>query len=330
MISLNAILSKREGPDYLFSSKNSKALRDTVHNLWQSCLWHSVDIKLLRTALANCVEKCLEVEQGRSDYGEENVDLVRIREVLEQALQTNLFLCMMSQHSPSYVVQGLPPLFEEAWGWLKGDQGIYRPLGQLPWDDHCVISAGKVFEVMTLIQTSLREDAAKSLFVYSSTKKSLLSVDEFEANERKKRLEEEAAIKKKPLPGTAENNEWIHNYQGNQDNSLRDDPEQLTFYTRNAFSDARVLSSSSVKINYLINQISRYQSTEKCIIFSQHYNEMCEIYLALQLAHVRVLMYQDSRMVCKNFGSTKINTITCYCAIEQCETVPDDYDIQHV
>ncbi|CAO3660265.1 unnamed protein product [Rhizopus stolonifer] len=34
MISLNAILSQREGPNYLFSAKNIKSLRETVHNLW--------------------------------------------------------------------------------------------------------------------------------------------------------------------------------------------------------------------------------------------------------------------------------------------------------
>jgi hypothetical protein len=301
MISLNAILSKREGPDYLFSSKNFKALRETVHNLWQSCLWHSVDIKLLQVSYDNCVEKCLDVGQGRSDYGAENIDLIRIRDVLDHALQTDLFLCMMSQHSPSYVIQGLPRLFEESWGWLKGNHGAYRPLGQLPWDDHCIIGAEKVFEAMTIIRTSFREEDTKALFVYNGADKSLLSVEELEANARKKK---EAATKTKKkrsqdIAKETNGNETIASNEllQNETHLEREEPEQRTFYTRNAFSDARVLSSSSVKINYLVNQINRYQSNEKCIIFSQHYNEMYEIYLALQLAKVRVLMYQDSRMV---------------------------------
>jgi hypothetical protein len=242
----------------------------------------------------NCVEKCMAVEQGRSDYGAENVDLVRIRDVLGLALQTDLFLCMMSQHSPSYVVQGLPHLFEEAWGWLEGNHGVYRSLGQLPWDDYCVVNAEKVLELMQVIHGSMTEDDTKPLFVYNGANKSLLSVEALEVGKRKKGLEQEvdAVKQQKALSTTAESKD------NQEPNENEKESEQLTFYTRNAFSDARVLSSSSIKINYLVNQICRYHTTEKCIIFSQHYNEMYEIYLALQLAKVRVLMYQDNRMVC--------------------------------
>ncbi|KAF1806598.1 SNF2 family N-terminal domain-containing protein [Mucor lusitanicus] len=254
MISLNAILSKREGPDYLFTAKNHKALRETVFNLWQSCLWHSVDLKLLQMAYDNCAEKCLDVEQGTSDYGDENKDLVKIRQVLFDALDNKMFMCMMGQHAPSYVVQGLPSLFKETWGWLKGDHGVYEPLGTLPWDDHCIVSADCVFEAMDVV-VAAKNDDTKDLFVYDGSNQTLVSEQEQQ-------------------------------------------PEgQLTYYTRNAFSDARVLSSSSVKINYLVNQVCKYQATEKCIIFSQHYNEMYEIYLALELARVRVLMYQDNKLV---------------------------------
>ncbi|CEP16924.1 hypothetical protein [Parasitella parasitica] len=311
MISLNAILSRREGPDYLFTAKNHKALRETVFNLWQSCLWHSVDLRLLQMAHDNCIEKCLDVEQGRSDYGDENKDLIEIREVLSYALGDRMFVCMMSQHSPSYVVQGLPTLFKETWGWLKGDHGAYEPLGTLPWDDHCVICATQVFETMDLI-IATKNDEDKGLFVYNGSDQTLTSVYEFEMNKRKKKHAELMALKKtkkkkarKMLPGNNGSNvshimkaaSYIKMNDNDEDKKRDvDQEEQLTYYTKNAFSDARVLSSSSVKINYLVNQVCKYQLTEKCIIFSQQYNEMYEIYLALELARVRVLMYQDNKL----------------------------------
>ncbi|KAI8969095.1 SNF2 family N-terminal domain-containing protein [Mycotypha africana] len=261
MISLNAILSRREGADYLFSPKNHKALRETVHNLWQSCLWHSVEPNLIRSAYNNCIEKCTEIVEGRTDYNEkDNQDLFRIRDVLEHALNDDMFLCMMTHHSPSYVVQGLPALFKETWGWLNGDHGAYVPVGSFPWDDHCVINAERVVDVMDQVITAKANDS-KNLFVYNGLSKTLISVEDDEETQ----------------------------------------DEQLTFYTLNAFSDARVLSSSSVKINYLVDQIYKYQKTEKCIIFSQHFNEMYEIYLALQLTRIRVLMYQESEMVMRIF-----------------------------
>ena len=255
MISLNAILSKREGADYLFSPKNFKSLRETVHHLWQSCLWFSVDIKLVQLAFENCVEKCIDVQQDRSDYGNENQDLERIKDVLQHALNDRMFVCIMSHHSPSYVVQGLPPLFRQTWGWLRGDHGAYRPTHALSWDDHCVIAADTMMDVLDHINKG-----DETLYVYDGTLKT----------------------------------RQIFDKQPPKEDS---DAQQLTFYNRNAFSDARILSSSSVKINYLVNQIIRYQATEKCIIFSQHYNEMYEIYLALKLAKLRVLMYGERNMV---------------------------------
>lgn len=305
MISLNAILSKREGADYLFSPKNFKSLRETVHNLWQSCLWHSVDLELAQKALENCIEACTYVEQGRSDYGAENKDLWRIRDVLHHALNDTMFTCMMTHHSPSYVVQGLPNLFKEAWGWLKGDHGAYynNTSGTLlPWDDYCVVEADKIIDAMSIV-TSTRDEFT-NLFVYNGADHSLKSVQEFQ--QAKKQL---SIQKKKKSSSTSEKSLPGANKEAEEEEEKGEEkpPDQLTFYTRNAFSDAKVLSSSSGKINYLVNQVYRYQTTEKCIIFSQHYNEMYEIYLALQLAKIRVLMYQDSRMVSFFFFSTTYN-----------------------
>lgn len=325
MISLNAILSKREGPDYLFSSNNYKSLRETVHNLWQSCLWHSIDLKQLQTAYDNSVEKCLDVEKGHSDYDAENQDLVRIKDVLKHALDDKMFMCMMTQHSPSYVVQGLPNLFKETWGWCKGDHGAYDSDSEnaLPWDDHCVIDADRIVNAMDVISRNIL-DESKDLFIYNGSDHTLQSVEEYHASKLRRKREltsaakkkEEEEGKKKLQDGAGEekkDNVVIKKLPAKKKRKVNDttkeavavddaneeskEEEQLTFYTKSAFSDARVLSSSSVKINYLVNQIYRYQSTEKCIIFSQHYNEMYEIYLALQLAKIRVLMYQDSRMV---------------------------------
>jgi hypothetical protein len=286
MISLNAILSKREGADYLFSPKNFKSLRETVHNLWQSCLWHSVDLNLLKSSYDNCIEKCIEVEEKKSDYGIENKDLLRIKQVLELALNDTMFTYMMTQHSPSYVVQGLPNLFKEYWGWLQGDHGAYLPIGNLPWDDHCVIPADKILDILSV--TTNTRDEFENIFVYNGSTHSISSVREFYQDVKKSKAVEVTPItteSNKTLPGE------------NADNKKEEENKQLTFYTKSAFSEAKIVSSTSEKINYLVNQIYKYQSTEKCIIFSQHYNEMYEIYLALELAKIRVLMYQDSKMV---------------------------------
>ncbi|KAI8977954.1 SNF2 family N-terminal domain-containing protein [Pilobolus umbonatus] len=247
MIVLNAILSERVGPDYLFYPKNYKSLRETVHNLWQSCLWYSVDLNQLKIAYENCMEKCGCVEDGTADYGSgDNQDLFRIRDTLEHALHDSMFMDMMHQNSPSYIVQGLPTLFEEYFGRCLGKHGVYDE------SDHsyCILPSNVIFK------TFLANTHHPYLFAYQNNQ--LLTYHEYEKNKKSE--------------------------------------AEVTFFTENVFTDASIVSSTSSKINYLLNQIRQYHLTDKCIVFSQHTNEMYEIYSALRLAKIRTLLYQDSPM----------------------------------
>ncbi|KAF7727694.1 hypothetical protein EC973_007250 [Apophysomyces ossiformis] len=254
MIGLNAILSRREGPDYLFSKNNKRALHETAHNIWQSCLWHSIDLRWLKASFENCYEKIKAVDNGLEDYGDDEPTLRQIKEVLQHALNDQMFMSMMSSHSPSLIVLGLPRVFMEQWSWLGGQRGAY--VGE----NHCIIQ----FEtIKNLIRETANAADTDELYVYDGVHRSL-----------------------KRLHGTREK----------ENNSQEVHQLPLTYYTKNAFSDARIACSTSSKINYLLNQICQYHRTEKCIIFSQHYNEIQEIYAALHLAHIRVLMYLDSHM----------------------------------
>lgn len=239
MISLNAILSQREGPDYLFSSKNVKSLRETVHNLWQSCFWYSIDAALLTMAQTNCAQACAEIERGVADYGDENEDLFRIQAVLAEAQENEVFIKLMQHPSPALKVVGLPEVFRDCWGMSQ--------------DQECLMSQDRVVSEMDYLKRKQDSDYA---YVFDGHR--LLPADEAE----------------------------------------KDTDRPMTFYTANALSDAKVMATTSSKLNYLVNQIMKYQATEKCIIFTQHYNEMVEIYLILtKLMKQRVLTYQEQRMV---------------------------------
>lgn len=258
MIGLNAILSKREGPDYLFSKNNVKPLRETVHNLWQSCLWHSIDLKWLHTSYENCFEAIEKVKNGSDDYGEDNPVLYKILETFRIALNDPVFMQMMTKHSPPFLISGLPPLMKEKWGWAKGDKGVYEPMhGNQMLNDHCIVDGDLVVDLMADVRNALKQNDTKDLFVYNPVKDTLRSIDQAKR----------------------------------EDTGHEDEEIQKTFYNKNVFSDVKIISSLSSKINYLVDEISKYHKTEKCIIFSQHYNEMQEIYLALQLAKLNPLMY---------------------------------------
>ncbi|CAO3599681.1 unnamed protein product [Absidia cylindrospora] len=299
MISLNAILSEREGVDYLFNKKNQQALRETVSNLRQSCTWHSIDLAALRSAHSNCDEKLKKVDAGTTHMdADDEVDLRRLKQVFGLALDDPVFMDMMTKHEVSFVVQGLPNLMKETWGWCSGTRGAYLPVSTDPWDDHCLVSGDIVVDLMNDV-TNVNK-ANKDIYVYNSNTKSLESTEVYSKRKR-------AAMKGKDDKGGGKKRKNRHDDTNNASESstpngaaskTNDEPqsEPLTFYTRNVFTDVRVLCSTSSKINYLVDQILLHSAKEKCIIFSQYYNEMQEIYLALQLVKVRTLMYLDTSM----------------------------------
>lgn len=271
MIALNAILSRREGPDYLFSRGNQKALRETVHNLWQSCLWHSIDPQWLQPAYDNCVEKIEDIEQGRTTYGEEdNGALKEIRDVFLRALNDKLFLSMMTTHSPSYLISGLPELLKRKWGWMDGHSGIYMN-NDVP-SAHAIVGGDTIVDITAEVAHS--KEVTENLWVYDESQGTL---DTLAVHNRKRKL----AL----ATGSTE--------QETQEHVSR----PLTFVGKSDLQSANLHSTTSSKLNYLVNQIKKYNSTEKCIIFSQHWNEIQEIYTALRLVKVRALMYLDSKMV---------------------------------
>lgn len=269
MIALNAILSRREGVDYLFSRGNQKALRETVNNLWQSCLWHSIDPKWLQPAYENCMEKIQDVEQGRTTYGDEdNQGLIEISNVLRRALDDKLFLSMMSTHSPSYLIHGLPDIPKKKWSWLGGHPGVY--VDNDGTQSHSLVGGDNVVDITSEIAHSKKNTSA--LWVYDDSKDTL---DTMAVHSRKRKIELAASA--------SENGE--------------EQPKQLAFVGAADLESAILYSTTSSKLNYLVNQIKRYHQTEKCIIFSQHWNEIQEIFTALRLVKVRALMYLDSKMV---------------------------------
>ncbi|ORX47171.1 hypothetical protein DM01DRAFT_1327182 [Hesseltinella vesiculosa] len=367
LISLNAILSERVGPDYLFSKQNSSALRQTISNMLQSCTWLSADMASVYAAHSHCKKALDKIHTKGHTFGQrDDADLERILWILDQAIADPVFVAMMSKHEVSFVVQGLPPLMREQWGWHNGARGAYQPISTDVWHDHCLVSGDIVIDLSNDVKAT-KNDPSKNLYVYNSRTRILESTEVYDKRQldrkrsqtsplrrkvRKVRAKEaddapsnppanqaKTNKKKKPMmkkpkpvlpsseliasmlpaktpsvqlapagnatatqpPTTPHGNSkkrklHPHAHINEQDDS---DVTAMTFYTRNVFSDVRVLCSTSVKINYLVDQVLRYQHKEKCIIFCQYYNEMQEIYLALRLVNVRVLMYPHSQMLGK-------------------------------
>ncbi|RUS21339.1 SNF2 family N-terminal domain-containing protein [Endogone sp. FLAS-F59071] len=75
------------------------------------------------------------------------------------------------------------------------------------------------------------------------------------------------------------------------------EPESV--YTRRAFERTALLATTSSKLDYLINEVRKHTVTgEKCVIFSQWWNEMQAIVETLQLAKVRCLLYSTKMCIC--------------------------------
>ncbi|KAI8074385.1 SNF2 family N-terminal domain-containing protein [Gongronella butleri] len=377
LISLNAILSAREGPDYLFDKRNTSSLRQTVSNIRQSCTWHSVEMSAVQSALEHCNKTLKKLDEGRFFCNtRDEEDLHRIQELLTFALDDSVFVSMMSKHEVSFVVQGLPTLMREHWGWCKGSRGAYLPVSKSQWDDHCIVSGDIVIDLFNDVKAT-KNDPVKNLYVFNSKTNLLESTEIYDKRQAERKLAlkkqkrpktlaaaKKAKQKKKPasqsarksvpqvvsaliasmLPSILQKTPAAATTStsssssaaaaasstsssssstvsaiaanGNGNGKKRKPPQMtinedddtdtsaMTLYTRNTFSDVRVLCSTSSKINYLVDQVLQFHKSEKCIIFSQYFNEMQEIYLALKLVNVRVLMYTHTQMATKDRAQT--------------------------
>ncbi|KAJ1655507.1 hypothetical protein IWQ61_004755 [Dispira simplex] len=260
----NAVLSEREGSDYLFYASNAKFLRRTIDNIWSSCSWF--------TGLVQGIPKTLEfVREGlkRADkrgYLAEDVKLLRhCLHWLQRALACPSWCYLMHNREMGYYLDtwpnhlSAPNLFgQNQWPVehsplvtdtpVKNNQEM-SSLGDSP-RDMTLWTGIAVEQVMHLLQSdseSPPNDTSFDLTPSTNTTPSLLA-----------------------------------------ENFTPDDCLQL--------QSLMLRGCTNSKLSYLISQLQIHAKQEKCIVFVNSPDDLYYVYEGLQLSRIPTLVYHHIQL----------------------------------
>lgn len=272
LIQANAVLTERVDQDYFFHPSNRKHLARVVENLKDGCFWYlgGNDYKnQLRSALKHVqrgIQKHRETDGGK--YSDQDVRLLEeICDHIRRALRDHSWNTIQRTQEVGYYCKGLPEIV----------QGKYALIPSL--------ELGTIVDdVEGEIDTPMNEQSGASGPAWkgsaNSTALGMPLVDE--ENQVCVTLAKQITHLRAEV---AKYEEDVDHENVNQAIVLK----QLR--------QARILSSTSSKLNYVISQVLRHHSSEKCIVFCQSRTAMYYIHEYLTLAKVRCRMYHTQGMV---------------------------------
>ncbi|KAG0300702.1 hypothetical protein BGZ98_008968 [Dissophora globulifera] len=306
-IQSNAVLSERVDQDYLFHPSNRKALTQTIANLKEQCFWYPGGDKFqddLRSALGS-VERAKAKHESTlgGHYSEEDFELLKdIANNITAALTDKGWDAIITAKNVGYYCGNVPTTVQKRHALIPasaaaapsdiGSSGSGSSTMQMDMDTD---STDRITNGVCM----MLEKQIKDLQHW------VLENERRQEDQERRRLREGAAFslaiagRSAATTGAASNHAQPGDFAGrapaNLDPStvqaLDQDLELEQSMARDRLSQARILSSTSSKLNYIIAQILRRKDSEKSIVFCQDQNSVYYIKEYLSLAGVRCLAY---------------------------------------
>ncbi|KAJ3999691.1 hypothetical protein F5050DRAFT_1564564 [Lentinula boryana] len=330
-ISINAIDSERTDQDYLFHPSNAEYLQLTVKNMSQMMFW-SVDPKLYNVEeLAKHTEELfLKVKDGQKHLTEH--DITQAQKALKHirlACQNSLWRQTQMHEDVPYRVSNVPPAILKEWSRLPDhlihsdrllrlrQHVLHSPLtGE---DALCSLGQeiGKVdlrhreeMEQKKLKQKEKTKQQA-SLIISTGTNDSKIRTAGMNAssNDLIREMQKASLV----LLDALEDNEGLI-IPGTKESSgslkIKIPPSRSNTNTslliQSPVAHARVRNTASSKLNYILEEVQKYSSQEKFLIFSESPLTLSHIYEALTLLQIKSLQFttQTSTLVREQFVLT--------------------------
>ncbi|KAF9933628.1 hypothetical protein BGZ67_004182 [Mortierella alpina] len=328
LIQANAVLTERVDQDYFFHPSNLKHLARVVENLKDGCFWYpgGDDYKnQLQSALKHVqrgIQKHRETEGGK--YSDQDARLlVEICDHIKRALRDHSWNAIQRTQEVGYYCKGLPQIFQGMFALIPSlelgtvvddvENEDEMPMGEqsgasgsawIPPANPVALGMPAVGEedqvCVTLAKqiTRLRTEVAK--------------YEQDMDNESVNGIEGGHHF----LPATAGG--WAST-SADQDQPMHTQEESSMgeAMVLERLRKARILSSTSSKLNYVISQVLRHHTSEKCIVFCQSRTAMYYIHEYLTLAKVRCRMYHTQGMTERE----RSNTIMTFNTSEMVSTI---------
>ncbi|KAF9967242.1 hypothetical protein BGZ70_010276 [Mortierella alpina] len=328
LIQANAVLTERVDQDYFFHPSNRKHLARVVENLKDGCFWYPGGDdykKQLQSALKHVqkgIQKHRETEGGK--YPDEDARLlIEICDHIKRALRDHSWNAIQRTQEVGYYCKGLPRIFQGSFALIPSLE-----LGTLVDDveDEVDLPMGEQSGASGSVWTGSANPVALGMPAEPEEDQVCVTLAKQITHLRTEVAKHEQDM---DYESVNEGNEGHHSLpvttggwaSTNADNDRPmqtcDEGSESEAMVLERLRKARILSSTSSKLNYVISQVLRHHNSEKCIVFCQSRTAMYYIHEYLTLAKVRCRMYHTQGMTEKE----RSNTIMTFNTSEMVSTI---------
>ncbi|KAI7818097.1 hypothetical protein BC939DRAFT_307032 [Gamsiella multidivaricata] len=280
LIQANAVLTEREDQDYFFHPSNRKHLARVIENLKDGCFWYLGGSKYqeqLSSSLEN-VQRGIERHEATvgGKYPEDDFQLLKdVRQHINDALSDKGWNALQRTQEVGYYCSNLPTIIQ------RGYATVFEGEESMDWEGSAdAKSAGAGSSYQEARGPEVQEPAQICVVMSKQINTLRSSMSEIEQSQ-----------------------ETSRDASGDDVAAPTEVTQLQRAMTRERLSQARILSSTSSKLNYIADQILRHRNSEKCIVFCQSLTAMYYISEYLTLAKVRFLMYHTHGMTEKERSS---------------------------
>lgn len=282
MIIFNAVQSQRTDMDYFFHPRQRKSLLQIVHNLKQSSFFGGSFFT--SSEISKSVETAEEfIKEGKVPVSEEDSRLLQHALELGRQAATDKLRDLSNQfHDLPVLVSGLSANAAHAWA-LDGRQDKGNT-----GEDIITTSASMMLALQRLLRNAAHEpESLNSLLNGGLVHEGLLEREKILTSQESERQKSpKKADSAATLAGNTKLGRDSHRKSRHQSNVVQPNKELLIDNLPAAMKEAKIVSTVSAKLSYLIDSVIRHQDQEKIIIFYE--NDNVAWYLASMLDMVSI------------------------------------------
>ncbi|KAF9574370.1 hypothetical protein EC968_006705 [Mortierella alpina] len=326
LIQANAVLTERVDQDYFFHPSNRKHLARVVENLKDGCFWYpgGDDYRnQLQSALKHVqkgIQKHRETEGGK--YSDQDLQLlVEICDHIQRALRDHSWNAIQRTQEVGYYCKGLPEIFQGQFALIPSLE-LGTVVDDVEHEDE--LSMKEQNDVSDWIRSAnpialgtpaVGEEDQVCVTLAKQINHLRIEVAKYEQDMGHESVNE-GDEGHHASPGTAGGGASTGAAQ-DQSMQTQDESSMSEAMVLERLRKARILSSTSSKLNYVISQVLRHHTSEKCIVFCQSRTAMYYIHEYLTLAKVHCRMYHTQGMTERE----RSNTIMTFNTSEMVSTI---------
>ncbi|KAI0273498.1 hypothetical protein BC834DRAFT_854101 [Gloeopeniophorella convolvens] len=327
VIVVNAVDSERKDQDYLFHPNNAAYLQQLVSNMSQLMFWHVDEKQYNVDELAKTTDTMVEKAQQRGVSDEDIDALKQAKRHILQAAGDMLWRAIQVSPAPEvpFVLAGIPEPVLAAWSELPYDKApapTKPPLinSRLLFPQRLaklreLVIARPFTDQGTLIEAGhvqAEEDKLRHALLLESVRKKSKGTKLPDIENVRETLKAEGAARQSNVKVLEMQNELriASENRAHQDTSdsqedqaeppgpskSKSPPWQMPLST-SSVAHARLVTSKSSKLNYLLKEVLTYSLKEKFLIFSGMPLTLAHVADALALAGVMFLQYTTASPV---------------------------------